>query len=162
MGRKKTTIMLVAIVAVASLVGLGRAEGVQRYCNPRFGFCVDYPLGLVMEPEPTNGDGRRLHDSKGLVMIVSGINNVTDDSLESEMQSQRNDFDQVSYQAIGKNWFVLSGKKGDDILYRKTYIGAGTMHHLSLEYPFSLKRAYDPIVSRISRSFTPGELDAAH
>jgi len=162
MGRKKTTIMFLVILAGASFVVLGRADDFQRYCNPRFGLCVDYPMRLVMEPESTNGDGRRLHDSKGFLMIVSGINNVTNDSLESEMQYQQKGFDQITYRAIWKNWFVLSGRKGDCILYRKTYIGTGTTNHLSLEYPISLKREYNPIVTRISRSFTPGELDSAH
>ena len=152
--------MLLSFLALAPSVGRGRAEEFQRYCNGRFGFCVDYPMHFAMESEPVNGDGRRIHDAKGFLMIAAAINKVTDDNLESEMQSKTYDFDQITYRTQGENWFVLSGRKRVRILYYKTYISSEVFNHLSLKYPVSMKKEYNPIVTRISRSFVPGELDS--
>ena len=149
--------LLAALLVMGSVV-LGRAEEFARYCNGRFGFCVEYPARLVLEPEPDNGDGRRFHDNAGFLMIASGINNATGDTLESETRSQAVDFDRITYRARGRDWFVLSGNKGSHILYRKTFIGPGAVNHLFFEYPAALNRTYNPVVTRISRSFQPGDL----
>lgn len=131
------------------------------YCNGRFGFCVDFPASLTAESEPDNGDGRCFHDSTGFRMTASGINNTADDTLISEMKSLARDFEKISYRDRGRDWFVLSGRKGSRILYRKTYIGPDAVNHLFMEYPAALKKKYDPIVAKISRSFRPGDLGHA-
>ena len=134
----------------------------SQYCNERYGFCVGYPTGLIMDEPPVNGDGRKFHDAQGFVLIASGINNVLDDTFASTMQSQLQEFDNVTYKATGKNWFVLSGTKGSDILYLKTFVGKGSKNDLYIEYPASQKAAYDTIVGEISRSFKPGDLNEYH
>ena len=138
------------------------AQDLARYCNSRFGFCVEYPKGLEMEPPPANNDGRRFHDSDGFWMIASGINNVQDDTLQSEMSSDKDEFDTITYEKVGKNWYVLSGMKGSDILYLKTYAGKGSINHLYMEYPAQMKNRYDNAVKAISGSFVPGSLNSAH
>ena len=115
-----------------------------------------------MEPSPENGDGRKFRDNQGLVMVVSGINNVLEDNISAEMASQVRGFDKITYQKKMGNWFVLSGYKGGTILYRKTYVGKGAINHLFLQYPFKQLDAYNDIVKKISRSFKPGELENAH
>lgn len=95
-------------------------------------------------------------------MTVSGSNNSLDDSVTSEMESQTGDFDRITYRAQKKNWFVLSGYKGSEILYRKTYVGEGSVNHLHIQYPAQKRKEYDAMVTRISSSFEPGDLEAAH
>jgi hypothetical protein len=95
-------------------------------------------------------------------MTASGINNVLEDTLQTEMRSQSEGFDKITYRAKGENWFVLSGSKGAHILYLKTFIGTGSINHLSLEYPARLKAKYDEIVAKVARSFKPGSLEVAH
>jgi hypothetical protein len=95
-------------------------EESARYCNGRFGSCIDYPTRLVPGPEADSGDGRRFYDSADFLMIASSISNTNDDTLESEMKSHARGFDGITNHAGGKDWFVLSGQKGDHILYRKT------------------------------------------
>lgn len=115
-----------------------------------------------MEPPPENNDGRRFYDRNGLVMTASGINNVPEGTLQTEMHSQSEDFDEISYRAKGKNWFVLSGHKGANILYLKTFVGTGSINHLYIEYPTRLKTKYNEIVAKVARSFKPGHLEVAH
>lgn len=138
----------------------------KTYCNARFGFCVGYPTSLLKDSSsPENNDGQRFDNGNGLEMTASGINNATHDTLASEMRSARGDFDRVTYQAQGKNWFVLSGlKKGatDTIIYLKTFIGRGSVNHLEITYPVPLKENYRTVVGNIARSFKPGQLGVAH
>src|SRR5882672_10148300 len=81
------------------------AQEYLRYCNERYGFCVNYPSHLTMDPPPTNGDGRRWHDRNGLVITASGINNILDETLQSALYSQSKEFDKITYRRKGKNWF---------------------------------------------------------
>ncbi|MDD5393877.1 MAG: hypothetical protein PHE17_12735 [Thiothrix sp.] len=138
------------------------ATDYTNYCNDRFGFCVDYPSSFSMEPPPENDDGRRFHDRHGFQMTASGINNVLDATVASEMKSTVGDFDTVTYRKKGSNWYALSGYKGRDILYVKSYVGQSAINTLYLQYPKALKTNYDASVSRIVKSFVPGDLNEAH
>lgn len=137
-------------------------QGYKTYCNARYGFRVNYPCYLRMEPPPDNDDGRKFYDGKGFLVIVSGSNNVLDETLESEMDSQGKDFDRITYSTTGKNWFVLSGYKSSEVVYVKTYIGQGSINHLYIQYPSRHSVEYDNVVTNISRSFKPGNLNDAH
>jgi len=67
----------------------------------------------------------------------------------------------ATYRAKGGNWFVLSGHKGANILYLKTFVGTGSINHLYIEYPARLKTKYDEIVAKVARSLKPGRLEVA-
>ena len=154
--------MVAAVIFLAVMVGPGGAEDYQRYCNARFGFCVEYPARLTMAPPPVNDDGRVFTDGQGLRLTASGSNNVMDETLESERLSQEREFDRVSYRRDGSNWYVLSGYKGDKIIYLKTFVGRGSINHLYISYPACKKAEYEEMVTRVSRSLVPGELDEGH
>ena len=74
------------------------------------------------------------------------------------MTSRNADFDTVTYSAKGKNWFVLSGYRGSDIVYLKLWVGSGAVNGLEMAYPSALKKEYDAVVTNIVRSFRPGDL----
>jgi hypothetical protein len=154
--------LLAAAGLVAIMAGVVMAQSYKKYCNPRFGFCVAYPVHFGLEPAPVNNDGRAFYDGQGLRMSASGSNNVMDETLESERGSQERQFDSISYRTGGTNWYVLSGYKGNEIIYLKTYVGQGSSNHLYISYPARLQAEYQDVVTRISRSFTPGRLGEAH
>lgn len=141
--------MLVFTVAVASD---------SQYCNGRFGFCVTYPSYFGIEPDLDNGDGRIFFDRDGLRMVASGINNVLDESVKSLQASYLDYFDEVTYRRIKNNWFVLSGYKGNNIVYIKSWVGPGSINSLHVEYPRDLKQTYDNILVQVVKSFRPGDL----
>jgi hypothetical protein len=114
---------------------------------------------MKSDPPPDNGDGICVRDSYGLVITCSGIGNVLENSLQSELKTSKAGFEQITYSTKGKNWFVLSGFKGKNILYIKTFIGKEKINDLYLEYPKELKDKYDKIVSKVVRSFKPGDLE---
>jgi len=138
------------------------AAGDHRYCHARFGFCVDYHYQLTMEPPPDNDDGRALSDRSGFRMVASGINNALESSLEEEMARAAESFDRVTYRRKGRGWYALSGFAGGDILYVKSWVGAGAINSLHLRYPAALKTRYDEVVTRVGRSFRPGPLGEPH
>jgi hypothetical protein len=154
--------LLMALFFFASIASPALAQSYKKYCNERYGFCVEYPEDFGMEPAPTNNDGRVFYDGEGFRFSASGINNVMDKTLKSEMLSQEQNFDTVSYRTSGNNWYVLSGLKENKIIYLKTFVGKGAINHLHISYTSSMKNEYKSIVTRISRSFVSGDLGEAH
>jgi hypothetical protein len=134
----------------------------KKYCNTRYGFCAEYPAILEMEPAPANGDGRKFYFPDGFSITIYGKNNFFGENIQEQMKSQAKYFDVITYQYISKNWFVLSGYQGNNILYIKTYAGNGSTNVLFIQYPAEIKSQYDAIVSRISKSFKPGRINVAN
>ena len=154
--------MVAAAIFWAAMAGSAGAETYKKYCNARFGFCVEDPARLTMAPPPVNDDGRIFSDGHGLRLTASGINNVMDATLQSERLSQERQFDRISYQSGGSNWYVLSGYKDDTIIYLKTFVGSGSINHLDISYPARIKVEYEDMVTRVSCSFVPGRLEDGH
>jgi serine/threonine-protein kinase len=58
----------------------------------------------------------------------------------------------VTYSPARPDWFVLSGYRGGAIFYAKVMRACGRLHQVALEYPTTQKRAFDALVTRVSRS----------
>lgn len=138
------------------------ASDYENYCNSRYGFCVDYPSGFGMGPAPVNNDGRNFYDGEGFQMTASGINNILDGTVTSEMKEREKDFDIITYSKRKGDWYTLSGYHGEDILYIKSWVGTGSINTLYLVYPTDMKEDYDDAVNHIVKSFQPGDLDETH
>ena len=132
------------------------------YCNDRFGFCVSYPNHFARAPEPDNGDGQSFYDNDGFNMTASGSNNVFRYTLDEAISHQTQYFDAVTYQQKAGRWYVMSGYKGDEILYIKSFVGTESINTLHLQYPTMRKSSYDKIVTNIAKSFQAGSLDESH
>ena len=146
----------------------------QKYCNARFGFCVYYPASVGWRDEkgvwhsgdpktgPENNDGNKFDNGNGLEVTVSGINNASNDTLESEMTAAEKRFDKVLFREKRKNSFIVKGQKGDSITYLRTYLGSGSINHLEIHVPVGLHAEYSEVMSNIAGSFSPGNLSIAH
>lgn len=154
--------MLALAGAAVGAALAGPAPGTFRYCNTRFGFCVTLPTDLVASPEPANGDGREFRQPRGLVLTVSGINNVLSTSLEREQQERSRDFDTIDHHARGRDWFLLSGSRGSEALLLKAYIGEGSIQGLRIRLPLAEAERRRPQLQAIAASFRPGDLSASH
>jgi hypothetical protein len=151
-----------ALLLLVSLATGAIAQEYSKHCNSRYGFCLSYPKELKMQPPPMNDDGRLFQGQDGFHMTAAGMNNSANARLQGELLDQKKEFDKITYQKAGTDWYALSGYKGSEVLYLKTYVGKGSLNHLYISYPASLKAKYDKIVDVISKSFTPGPLDTAH
>lgn len=95
-------------------------------------------------------------------MVVSGRNNALDETIEGLMKSESGEFEKITYRNKSANWFVLSGFKGEKIVYIKGYVGNAAINQLTIEYPSQSKKDYDKTVTEVSRSFKPGDLLSGH
>ena len=150
------------IILVFILSVMSEAQNNLRYVNARYGFQVSYPAFLISAPNPANGDGIRMYDKKGFVLVASGINNESEITFQSELQTQWESIGTINYGVRGSNWFTISGVKENKIIYIKSYIGTGAINHLYIEYPKDQKDRYDKIVETIAKSFSPGDLSKNH
>lgn len=137
------------------------------YCNARFAYCIEYP-GAILYPqaESQNGDGRVFKNKQGEeVLTVFGRMNADPDGGAISLEQQYNDDlhgapeengnkDRViTYQKLGKTFFVISGYKKGKIFYQKTILKEGAFAYAILEYPESEKEIFDKVSTRLFRSF---------
>jgi hypothetical protein len=132
------------------------------FVGDRFGTTIDYPAGfLAMQPPPGNDDGRTFRSADGAVtLLVFGQFNI--DGLDGPAMMERDrdwgGYEQVTYQSAKADRYVLSGYSGDRVFYRAARIDAGTgvVHVFEIEYPAAEKAVWDPIVTRMAKSFRAG------
>ncbi|TDR88247.1 hypothetical protein [Enterovirga rhinocerotis] len=150
------------LVAAAALLPLctplpARAEAWQRYVNERFGAAVEYPerFSVQLEP-PANGDGQRFRTADGRAeLAVFGFYNALEETPKAMTTSRRRDGMAYSYVAATADSFVLSGRKEGRIGYERCLRSRQDRTIFvcfDITYPDAEAGAYDPIVSRISRS----------
>jgi hypothetical protein len=153
---KKLLALLIFALSFASLSFAQTRYG--TYANDRFAFSVLYPSGVLkMQPPPENNDGRTfLSYDSSVEMRVWGQYNALNRSLREEYVDAQKAFDsEPSYKVLGNSSFVVSGIKNGKIFYQKTlYRKSNDAYYtLTFEYPQAQRKKYDPIVTRISKSF---------
>lgn len=151
--------LLLAALVVASQAAA--AEAWRTYANPRFGATVDYPALFAIEDEPpANGDGQRFFTSdRRARLAVYGFNNASGSTPAQIMASSRKDGVAYSYADGRPDSYVLSGTRGDRIVYERclrSRVDRTIFNCVDLEYPAAEQPAWGPIVTRISRSLRSG------
>lgn len=139
-----------------------KADGWLTYQNDRYGTTIDYPPVFKMQPPPDADDGRKFKSADGAEFTVSASYAAMDFTLAAYRDFIVKNLasgSAITYEAHGKNWFVISGTKGERIFYEKHVLShKGEMNEdLVISYPASAKAAYDPIVARMAKSLRPGE-----
>ncbi|MER2266689.1 hypothetical protein [Methylobacterium oxalidis] len=133
--------------------------------NARFGTIAEWPSQIFKaEPEPGNGDGRTFKSRDGAELRIFGSHN-PEESFKAykkwivDIEHRRRI--KITYMASGKDWIAYSGREGKSIVYHKTIEGCDALHTVFAEYPWSLRKKYDPLVASISgalRCQLPGRL----
>jgi serine/threonine-protein kinase len=155
---------LLLVVLGAALVCGARgfaADAWQTYINDRYGTTIDYPASFQPQPPPDDDDGRAFKSPDGASFSVAASYGGIDSDLatyrefilEHEPKSAA-----VTYQAQGKDWFVVSGTNGDRVFYERHLLSHGgeMTEDFVMSYPAARKQAYDPIVARMAKSFRSG------
>ncbi|UJW87287.1 hypothetical protein [Devosia sp. SL43] len=152
-------IELVGGDAAAALVPPNGDAGWTAYVNARFGTTIEYPSGLLaMQQAPDNDDGRTFRSPDGTVtLLVFGQYNI--DGLDGPAMVARDrdwgDYGEVTYQSAKSDRYALSGYSDDRVFYRAARIDnqTGVVHVFEIEYPAAAKATWDPIVTRLAKSF---------
>ena len=94
----------------------------NTYYNNRFDFVVDYPSIFIAGEEPTNGDGLSFsHKDASLSFFGRNAGIWENDDLANLFNEQKKSYATVTYEKLGKNFFVLSGYTSTgQIFYIKT------------------------------------------
>jgi hypothetical protein len=129
--------------------------------NERFGTTIEYPDRFRPGRPPANGDGLAFSSGDGAKFSVFGGFNVLEHdlaALKDLVMSDRDAGETIDYQPQGSNWFVISGTRGDEIFYERHLIShrGEVTNGFVMSYPASRKHAYDPVVTRMSKSFRGG------
>ena len=140
-----------------------RAQNAWRtYRNDRFGTSIEYPSDKFRPlPPPENGDGLAFEAADGGKFTVSALRNINNDTLaqvEASYLTDREAGETITYRDKGPDWFVLSGTRGNTIFYERHLLSLHNelINTLDMTYPVRLKTAYDPIVTRMSKSLHAG------
>ncbi|TCO68531.1 hypothetical protein [Rhodovulum euryhalinum] len=137
-----------------------RGGGYALYRNARYGTEIVYPSGYFhAEPAPGNGDGRRFASADGAArFLVFAQYNVFGHDLRTLMAEDQTlpAYRNASYKRAGSTWYVISGRSGAEIFYRKVLLSADDLLQVfEITYPARLKTEFDAVVSYMAQSFGP-------
>jgi hypothetical protein len=136
----------------------------QVFTIDGFGTQVDYPAGIfaVSEGKSEIGLGERLRsaDGRALLTVYSRENDTAETPASYLKNNLRLPHAALDYARITPTFFAISSVRQGMIYYSRCNFSSemsGAVHCFDLVYPQREQRAWDPIVTRISRSLRPLE-----
>ncbi|MGI4732252.1 MAG: hypothetical protein ACRYFW_10925 [Janthinobacterium lividum] len=135
----------------------------RDYANVRYAYQLCYPADLMRpQPEAPNGDGRVFVGAHGARLSVWG--EAADGTLTSDMVSSvallTKGGGEITYKVVRPDWYVLSARRGDTILYYRTRLASGVLKTFELDYPAAEATTWNPVVARVGTCFR--SLDGPH
>ncbi|MCB1487687.1 MAG: hypothetical protein KDJ88_09530 [Bauldia sp.] len=148
------------MILAAVATGPALAEAWQTYVNERFGTTADVPAGWQAGEPPANGDGLRFTAPDGSASVAVFGSLQTFDTIDETIAIYEApvDGETITYRHRDDRGLVLSGTRDDRIFYRRWILSCGeaVWNGIAIEYPAAEKKAYDPLVTHMSRSLRPG------
>jgi hypothetical protein len=136
----------------------------QVFTIDGFGMQLDYPAGIfaVSEGKSEIGVGERLRSADGRAVLT--IYSRENDGAETPSSYLKNNLRlaraALDYERVTPTFFAISSVRQGMIFYSRCNFSSemgGAVHCFDLVYPQREQRAWDPIVTRISRSLRPLE-----
>ena len=133
----------------------------QTFKVPEYGTRVEYPARIFTAVgEAEKGFGRRFESKDGrAILSIYARENEDDDTPASYLRRnlrQRT----LDYERVTRSFFAISMERDGIIYYSRCNFSRsarGSLHCFDLVYPQAEKRAWDPVVTRISLSLRPLE-----
>jgi len=150
-----------------ALSTFGAPEGWSSYVSPETGTAVEYPANVLSvrgDSSERESEARfRTPDSRAKMSVYSLPNDGRESPRSYINRHLRIDRSRLTYERITDKFFAISGTREDLTFYsRCNFVPKpnGTMHCVYLQYPEREERAWDGIVTRISRSLSTPEVKA--
>jgi hypothetical protein len=161
----RTAILLAGIMAACS-VQQAVAQEWTTFVEPRLGTRVQFPKELFSTHEGTAyrgiGEQYRTTDGRSALAVYS-LQNLRQETPATYLRrNSRAPQRIIDYARVTRSFFAVSAVDRGTIYYSRCNFSrksGGTIHCFDLKYPASEKRAWDQIVTRISRSLQPLERD---
>jgi len=136
----------------------------QTFLVPEFGTTVEYPAGIfsVQYGKAEKGIGQRFNsaDGRSLLTIYTRENEAGDTPASYLKNNLRVGRSALDYEQVTRSFFAISSTGQGLIFYSRCNFSTDAgkaIHCLDLIYPQAEKRAWDGVVTRISRSLRPLE-----
>jgi hypothetical protein len=145
---QKYALPLLAITLLTARTAFAASEQVQysSVTTPSGKYSFDKPTsmppGLKVSSEDFNLDG------VGTPSMVATLSKKAAQNIASEKLPDA----KITYRAMGKNWFVLSGTSGKNIFYKRTQLAKSIGASVLLVYPTQSKVNLDGTVTHIANS----------
>ena len=154
---------LMVLMAVAQAQERGQVLELawRTFVVPQYGTSVDYPAGIFIRAgNPEKGVGQRFESEDGrAVLSVYSRDNEDGDTPTSYLKNHlRVDRAALDYERITRSFFAISLERDGVVYYSRCNFSGrreGAIHCFDLVYPQEEKRAWDPVVTRISLSLRP-------
>lgn len=137
----------------------------DTYCNSRYGYCIDYPVGVLFpQGEAPSGDGQEFKSKNADVQLLvyrDLRDHITMDEPYNiqtayEEDSRGSDPEKpkkvIAYKKLGKNFYIVSGYNNGKIFYQKTVLREEGLVTSYIEYPETDSTVYNKVSERIFSS----------
>ena len=160
-----TTCRMQIMRATASILMLflvfgsdARGEELQwsRYSNPQLRVGVDIPTGLFSVDAGAVTSGRTFKTSDGRAdLSIYAIDNEAGETPGAFMRRRfQLPASSAVYRRVTSRVLAVSGFRGDQIWYTRCNFSASRVNCVALNYPAREKRAWDAVVTRISKTLS--------
>jgi hypothetical protein len=149
------------------LVGLGQPAASQEWAifvEPTMGTSLELPNGVftIHEGLSSRGVGTqyKTSDGRAVLQVYSQKNSQRDTPTDYLRQNYKVPPEAIDYWRVTRFFFAVSAVSEGMIFYSRCNFSrapGGAIHCFDLKYPEREKRAWDDIVTRISRSLRPLE-----
>ena len=154
---------LVSALLIATLALAGAALAASnpiQYVNGRYGYQVDLPDGFGPVHEAANGDGGVSQSADGQSKLSVWGANLLLDPLSGDV-AQRIELAEreewaIGYRKVTNRSASWSGERNGRIFYARAILlcHSDQAGFFQIEYPAEQREEYDPVVSRLVKSFS--------
>jgi hypothetical protein len=117
---------------------------------------VQYPADIFPITQATpRGRNFITDDGRATLAIYSGPNENGETPAQVLRRTLARQRSRLTYDRVASNFFAISARHNNQILYRRCNFRGHRVHCIDLTYPLSEKRAWDYTVTRISRTLRP-------
>lgn len=142
-----------------------KTNSYETYHNEHQNFYISYPKNIFVLKKPQSAyhyggeqsfvskDGRASMFISGFYkadVSDSGWNDVPLKQLYTEALQQKGR--NISYKALGKNWYVVSGMDNGKVFYEKIILASDKKINFIIRYPKSQEKIYNAITEKVVKS----------
>ena len=126
---------------------------VHTYTNDMHPYSMSIPNRFEMEDTPS-GSGARYEDPEtGFVINLFGYVNINEETAHEMFVDADTSGKADLYTAEGDNWYVVSWREGDTIIYEKTIVTDSTIATAHLEYSTANRDMGSKIIDTLLPTF---------
>ena len=126
---------------------------VYTYTNDMHPYSMSIPNRFEMEDTPS-GSGARYEDPEtGFVINLFGYVNINEETAHEMFVDADTSGKADLYTAEGDNWYVVSWREGDTIIYKKTIVTDSTIATAHLEYSTANRDMGSKIIDTLLPTF---------